>query len=154
MIKIFKGDDTDFKGRVLRLSFGADGLDLTGCKAELSFCGIVKEIECGGGCEFILALSAAETAALPIGVHFATLRLIDGEGRRITVSNTIRVSVTDSVAAVYGDTFGVNTLTVALPKVMAGETFDLGGSNGDVRQFLASLAERFGAKVINSEEAS
>lgn len=153
MIKIFKGDDTDFKGRVLRLSFGADGLDLTGCKAELSFCGIVKEIECGG-CEFILALSSSETAALPIGVHFATLRLIDGEGRRVTVSNTIRVMVTDSVAEVYGDTFGVNTLTVALPKVMAGETFDLGGSNGDVRQFLASLAERFGAKVINSEEVS
>ena len=83
MIKIFKGDDTDFKGRILRLSFGADGLDLTGCKAELSFCGIVKEIECSGGCEFILTLSAKETAAMPVGVHFATLRLIDTEGRHL-----------------------------------------------------------------------
>ena len=153
MIKIYKGDDTDFNGRVLRLTFGADGLNLAGCKAELSFCGIVKTLDCSKGCDFLLVLAAAETAPLTLGRHFATLRLIDPQGRRVTVSNTIMVCVTDSVADVYGDEIGVDTMTVALPKVMAGETFDLGGTNADVRKFLVALAERLGATVVNSEEA-
>ena len=153
MIRIFKGDDTDFKGRVLRLSFGVDGLDLSGCKAELTFGGIVKTIPCDGGCEFLLALSARETNALPLGVHFATLRLIDAQNRALTISNTIRVKVTDSVAECYGEAIGVNTMTVAVPKILEGETFDIGGTNADVRSFLASLAERFGAKIVNTEEA-
>ena len=152
MIRIFKGDDTDFFGRILRLTFGADGLDLTGCRAELSFCGIKKTIDCAGGCDFIMALTAAETATMPIGRHFATMRLIDPQGRALTISNTIRILVTESVAEAYGNEVNVGTMTIALPKVMAGQTFDVGGSNADTRAFVAALAAKFGATVVNSEE--
>jgi hypothetical protein len=152
MIKIYKGDDTDWRGRILKFSFGSTEINLSGCRAELSFCGIEKQIDCDKGSEFLLVLSAAETATLPTGIHFGTLRLYDPEGRRLTVSNTIRVFVSESVADVYGAETNVSTLTVALPKIMEGETYDLGGTNADVRAFLATLAERFGAKIINTED--
>lgn len=151
MIKIFKGDDTDFLGNALRLTVDVPDLDLTGCRLELSFLGIVRSVPCESSNVFLLALTAAETAALPLGVHFAALRLYDPQGRRFTLSNTVKVKVTDCVADAYETQATISDLTVTIPQVMAGQTYDIGGTNGDTRAFLAKLAEALGATVVDSE---
>ena len=151
MIKIFKGDDTDFLGRTIRITFGTDEIDLTGCTAELSFGGIIKRMPCEKRCDFLLVLSAEETSQLQLGMHNATIRLYDCDGRRFTLSNTLRIFVTDCVRLAYGSNVAVGEITVNLPKILTGETFDVGGTNGDTRNFLAKLAASLGATVVNSE---
>lgn len=151
MITIFKGDDTDFMGRALKLSVDTGDLNLSGCKMELSFLGITRCIDLAGAAEFILVLSAAETSALPLGVHMATLRLFDQQGRRYTLSNTVKIRVTDNVADAYETPATITDLTISIPNILSGETFDVGGTNGDVRAFLAKLAAAMGAKVVDTE---
>jgi hypothetical protein len=154
MIKIFKGDDTNFMGRTLKLSVDAGNIDLTGCRLELSFLGIKRVMDFDGTRDFILSLSADETSTLPLGIHMATIRLYDDQGRRYTLSNTVKICVTDVVSEAYDVTATISNISVSIPNILAGSTFDLGGSNGDTRAFLAQLAAALGAKVINSEEGA
>lgn len=154
MIKIFKGDDTDFRGRTLKLTVDAGNLDLTGCKLELSFLGIKRVIDFDGTFDFILSFSAEETSALPLGTHMATIRLYDAQGRRYTLSNTVKICVTDVVSEAYDVTATITSISITIPNILSGATFDIGGSNGDTRAFLAQLAAALGAKIINSEEGA
>ena len=104
---IYKGDDTDFleaEGFSVRIEL-ADGLDLTGCTVEVSILGVAHKFPISGTgalvCPFVF--SAKETAAMPLGVHCAKVRIIDTAGRVRTIMDTMRVKVVDTVAEAYGE---------------------------------------------------
>lgn len=154
MIKILKGDDTDAMGNMLKISINVPGLDLAGCKLELSFLGVKHVMPCEKTNTFLLVLSAKETASMPLGVTLATVRLIDRQERRLTLTNTLKIKITDCVSEAYGRPATISDISITIPPLLAGTTYDLGGTNGDTRAFIARLAEALGATVVNTEEES
>lgn len=154
MITILKGDDTDALGNTLKVTINVPDIDLAGCKLELSFLGVRREMPCDKENSYLLALSAEETAAMPLGVTLATVRLIDRLGRRHTLTNTLKIKITDNVSEAYGHSAKISDISITIPPLLAGATYDLGGTNGDTRAFIARLAEALGATVVNTEENS
>lgn len=102
---IFKGDDTGgVFGRRLQFAIEvAEGADLTGCRAEWIFDGIVKTLDAPltAGETREIFYSHNETERMCIGVRYGTFRIIDAEGKRATMTNTRAVEVTDNVARCY-----------------------------------------------------
>ena len=105
MVKIFSGDDTNFRDdQRLALTFAAPDVDFTGCTAELEFLGhrrVFPSVSDGGRLSF--SFSADETRGMPVGVHRVTICLRDASGRVRTIDNTQRIKVTDDVNEAYGD---------------------------------------------------
>ncbi len=109
MLRVFKGDDTAFAGAsTLRVTIGT-ALPLAGCTADFELCGVVKRIPDVSTGTFEVDYTAEETAAMPLGVHFAAVRVYDPQGRRRTSVNTLRVEVTDRVDLAYA---GANAVVV------------------------------------------
>ena len=101
MLRIFKGDDTDFAdANRLRITIGT-AVVLAGCRAEFSFLGVTRQIPDASTGTFEVAFTAAETAVMPLGVHCATIRVFDAQGRQRTTTNTLRIEVTDNVDMAY-----------------------------------------------------
>lgn len=102
---IFKGDDTGgVFGRRLQFAIEvAEGADLTGCRAEWIFDGIVKAIDAPltAGETREIFYSHNETEQMLLGVRYGTFRIIDAAGKRATMTNTRAVEVTDNVARCY-----------------------------------------------------
>ncbi len=116
MITLYRGDDAAFRG-VKRLRVTVETKEsLAGCCAEFELCGIVKRVPDVSTGSFYLALTGEDTRGMPLGVHSATLRVFDEEGRRRTVSNAIRVCVTERVEAAYA---GDDAINVALGATVA-----------------------------------
>jgi hypothetical protein len=105
MVKIFSGDDTNFRDdQRLALTFSAPDVDFEGCTAELEFLGhrrVFPSVSDGGRLSF--SFSADETRGMPVGVHRVTICLRDASGRVRTIDNTQRIKVTDDVNEAYGD---------------------------------------------------
>lgn len=105
MVKIFSGDDTDFKDdQRLALTFSAPDVDFTGCTAELEFLGQKRtfaNLASGGKLSF--AFSADETRGMKPGIWPVTIRLRDASGRIRTIDNTQRIKVTANVNEAYAD---------------------------------------------------
>ena len=102
---IFKGDDTGGTfGRRLAFTIEAgDGVDLSGCRAEWIFDGIVKTFDAPliHGEVREVFYSHNETEQMLLGVRYGTFRIIDSAGKRATMTNTRAVEVTDNVARCY-----------------------------------------------------
>ncbi len=108
MITLFRGDDTAFGGaKSLRVTIETKE-SLAGCCAEFGVCGVVKRVRDVSTGTFLLSFTGEDTAKMPLGEHVATLRVFDDESRRRTVSNTIRVRVTERVDLVYNNEQSVN----------------------------------------------
>ena len=105
-IRIFRGDDTDFSGGCL-LRFiisAAAGTDLTGMTASFSLAGLEfagRDISSGS---FTVDLTSKQSATLPYGHLFGTLRAIDTQGRTRTISNKIPFYVTNEPVSEQGGT--------------------------------------------------
>lgn len=100
-ITVYKGDDTTFKGeKRLRVTIDTR-VSLAGCSAEFELCGLVKRIPDISTGTFYVNITGDETRRMPCGTHNAVLRAYDDEGRCRTISNSIRVEVTDRVEAAY-----------------------------------------------------
>lgn len=105
-IRIFRGDDTDFSGGCL-LRFiisAASGTDLTGMTASFSLAGLEfagRDISSGS---FTVDLTSGQSATLPYGHLFGTLRAIDTKGRTRTISNKIPFYVTHEPVSEQGGT--------------------------------------------------
>ena len=102
--RIYKGDSTDFMGTEwfnVRISAAES---LAGCEVEVSLLGVTRRFPVVAGRETVcpFPLSAKETAAMPLGVHVAKVRLVDQQGRVRTVLDSLRVKVVGSVAEAYG----------------------------------------------------
>ena len=102
---IFKGDDTGgVFGRRLAFTIEAgDGVDLSGCRAEWIFDGIVKtfaEPLVNGETREVF-YSHNETRCMALGVRYGTFRIIDAAGKVRTLTNTKPVEVTNDAARCY-----------------------------------------------------
>lgn len=115
MLTVFKGDDTAFMGgNRLRVTLET-GVDLSECCAEFELCGVVKRVRDVSSGSFRVNFTADETARMPVGVHAATIRVYDGEGRRRTIANDVRVNVTERVEAAYGGADCAEEVAMAVP---------------------------------------
>lgn len=105
MVKIFSGDDTDFRDdQRLALSFSAPEVDFSGCSAELEFLGQKRTFaDVASGAKLAFSFSADETRGMACGVWPVTIRLRDASGRVRTVDNTQRIKVTNDVNEAYAD---------------------------------------------------
>ena len=140
MVKIFSGDDTDFKGdQRLALTFAAPDVDFTGCTAEIEFLGqrrTFAQVTNGGRLAF--SFSADETRGMRCGVWPVTIRLRDASGRVRTVDNTQRIKVTNDVNEAYADTeqelsVALSSGGVAMPEIPASLDVDSADSVGQFK---------------------
>lgn len=102
---IYRGDDTDFRGEsefTLRIKSAAN---LTGCTVEVELLGYRKAFPASATGELVcpFVFTAKETAAMPLGIHVATVRVYDAKGRVRTINNSIRVKVTNVISEAYGE---------------------------------------------------
>lgn len=102
---IFKGDDTGGTfGRRLAFTIEAgEGVDLSGCRAEWIFDGIVKTFAAPliPGEVREVFYSHNETRCMALGVRYGTFRIIDAAGKVRTLTNTKPVEVTNDAARCY-----------------------------------------------------
>ena len=148
MVKIFSGDDTDFKGdQRLALTFAAPDVDFTGCTAEIEFLGqrrTFAQVTDGGRLAF--SFSADETRGMRCGVWPVTIRLRDASGRVRTVDNTQRIKVTSDVNEAYADaeqelSVALRSGGVALPEIPAELNVEASDSVGDFKRKYNGLLE-------------
>lgn len=98
--KIFQGDDTDANGRTVAIQLPDE--DMSGFRMRFEFLGRTFEFdELPRGGSVRVDFDADDTALFPLGTHYGTIRL-QKNGRWHTVSNTVPVTVSDEVGAVYG----------------------------------------------------
>lgn len=148
MVKIFSGDDTDFKGdQRLALTFAAPDVDFSGCTAEVEFLGQKRTFaQVANGGRLTFAFSADETRGMKCGVWPVIIRLRDAAGRVRTVDNTQRIKVTNDVNEAYADAEQVLSVSllsggVAMPEIPAELDADATDSVGQFKQkFNALLA--------------
>lgn len=100
---IFKGDDTGANSRSIRVTFpalagaGVVDLEITAFGKTFYYADIAS------GVDDVMAFTAEETAAMPLGVSRAVARIVDpATGEAYTISNTIKIKVTDCVQECYG----------------------------------------------------
>ena len=102
---IFKGDDTGgVFGRRLAFTIEAgEGIDLSGCRAEWIFDGIVKTFDAPliPGEVREVFYSHNETRCMALGVRYGTFRIIDAAGKVRTLTNTKPVEVTNNAERCY-----------------------------------------------------
>ena len=152
MLRIFKGDDTDFAdANRLRITIGT-AVVLAGCRAEFSFLGVTRQIPDASTGTFEVAFTAAETAVMPLGVHCATIRVFDAQGRQRTTTNTLRIEVTDNVDMAYS---GENAADVDGHLVVKGVVDDGYGVPADLPEDytpdeMRAFLNRLAALVRNS----
>lgn len=156
MVKIFSGDDTDFRGdQRLALTFSAPDVDFTGCTAELEFLGQRRTFaNLANGGRLAFAFSSDETRGMRCGVWPVTIRLRDAAGRVRTVDNTQRIKVTDDVNEAYSDAeqelaVSLRSGGVAMPEIPADLDAAAADSVGDFkRKFNALLGLLRGAAAL------
>lgn len=103
---IYKGDDTDFRGSagfVLKV-ITSSNLNLAGCTVVVEVLGFKRSFPASATGELVcpFAFTAAETQRMPLGIHAATVRVYDPQGRVRTINNSIRVKVTNVLSEAYG----------------------------------------------------
>ncbi len=98
---ILRGEDTAARGRTLAINL-PEG-DYTGLTIRLQWCGLERSWESpASGASLQFGLSAAETAALPLGTHMGRLGVVLADGTGYIISEAIRIRVTDDVAEAMG----------------------------------------------------
>lgn len=148
MIFLFKGDSADERfGREIKFNLDIpSSIDTTGCSVVFSLNGIVASAILSNG-EAVVSLTAEQTKAWDYGVGYASLALSDGSNIR-TVTNTLAVSVTDSVKEMDDAT---NTIDITIPvgweEALKGVSWDAGGTIGSLRDFLSRVGAVLGATV-------
>lgn len=153
--RIYKGDDTNFRGLAnLAIRLNAE-TDLTGCRIEFTFLGHKRTftgVSSDGTLPFVF--TAAETALMPVGTHKAKVRVFDPQGRVKTVDDSIKIKVTDDLAEAYGGGED-QEIEVHIGQGAAGisdeDVFDCSSGMTDVKERLAYLWEKMGGTVINRD---
>ena len=140
---IYKGDDTDFNGGAPITLNIETAFDLSGCRIELSFLGCRREFSglSGHTATLSVVFSAAETVKMPVGTHCASLRAYDSAGRVRTLTDSVRLRVTDSVDEAAGGSIDVGI----------GETVEEltpADGLGAVKEVVNKLARLVGASCI------
>lgn len=103
MLKIYKGDDTNFQNlRTIRIVLQSVTFSLDGCYGEFELCGQRTKIApLDTDVDLPIVFSHLQTAKMQIGEHDGRFRIIDSKMRIRTVSAKIKVLVTDDADEVY-----------------------------------------------------
>ncbi len=98
IIKIFRGDDTDWNGKnFLNFSITSSDIDLSSMTARFKIGEYVfEDISLSAG-QFTLNFTREQTAAMPWGLNKGILQLIDSNGKIKTVANDICFWVTNEL---------------------------------------------------------
>lgn len=139
MIKIFKGDATNVANRNLTLRL--PDLEISeGYTLWLTFLGIETELGDVTGRILKWNYTAEQTSAMPLGIHFAVLRLKRDDLVQ-TVINTIPIEVSDCVSEVYDVEPTINasiTLNCSIPPIRIQE-LTMANTTGDVKEAFNAL---------------
>ena len=136
-IYIHRGDCVVFADITDFLTFMIDSeLDLTNWKAEFHLCSIIKKYDDISSKVIKIILSSEETSLLKCGTWNGALVLIDANGHRKTITNTIPFEVTKEVVENHYQTIDLTIpqssgVDVKL-KVGASTVTSVNGMTGDV----------------------
>ena len=143
-IYIHRGDCVVFADITDFLTFMIDSqLDLTNWKAEFQLCSIIKKYDDISSKVIKIILSAEETSLLKCGTWNGALVLIDANGHRKTITNTIPFEVTNEVVENH-----YQTIDLTIPessgvdiklKVGASTVTSVNGMTGDVYLEIPSI---------------
>lgn len=153
MIKILKGSDTTACGLTPpKIVVPALSVTTTGCSILFRFQGVERRLATfTTGSEIVLDYTAAETSGMRLGCDYGDLIVVDSTGKRITVSSTIQVMVTDDVSDLDVGTSG-GTGSITPGNVTIGDEPDLPSvfTDEDVRTKLNKILRqlRGGAAVV------
>lgn len=143
-IYIHRGDCVVFADITDFLTFMIDSqLDLTNWKAEFHLCSIIKKYDDISSKVIKIILSAEETSLLKCGDWNAALVLIDANGHRKTITNTIPFVVTNEVVENHYQTIDLTIpqssgVDVTL-KVGVDYVTSVNGMTGDVYLAIPSI---------------
>lgn len=139
MIKILKGDATNVANRNLTMTLPELSI-ASGFSLWLTFLGIETELGDVTEQELVWNYTAEQTASMPLGIHFAVLRL-KKDGLIQTVSNTIPIEVSDCVSEVYDTDPSINAnikLCGVIPRIDI-ENLTRANTTGDVKEAFNAL---------------
>lgn len=106
MLGILRGDDTDFKElRTVYITLQEVPFSLDGCTGRFTLCGQTCTLtNLVANTEMSVVFSGAQTSEMRLGVHCATFKIVDANGKIRTIDSSVRVLVSDSAEEVYGVT--------------------------------------------------
>lgn len=148
---IFRGDDTNHElNKSIRFVMTDSGYSLDGMTLHFSFLGTDKtftDFDPERSCE--LAFTAEETKQFPVGISYATLYLIDAEGKRHTLTTTLPVKVTLNAEEAYN---GLD-IPVRFPMWNIG-MYDMSRLRSDVDRLIEAYNKAMEKKESSGEIAS
>lgn len=153
VLSIYKGDDTGgMLGKRLVLNIQSP-FDLTGCVIVFNFQNITRRFEnVAAGDSLEVFFSHNETARMSLGTGKATVIAIDAAGKIRTVTDSIRIKVTNNLKECYGDATVTVTIGTAVNwdnicnKPFDGKLVDL-STDSKVVKALGDIIEALGGSV-------
>lgn len=146
-ITIVRGDDTNALGYNTIPCTVNTTLDLTGATVVFQFLDFKQEFTgVVSGQVFNIVIPASSTKEFPVGVQYASLYVIDAEGKRRTFNNMIPVCVTLCPLA---DDDRVEVEFSPIEQIMEGNNFDMFCSDWEFRQQFALLIKKLGSTATN-----
>lgn len=146
-ITIVRGDSTNALGYNTIPCTINTTLDITGATVVFSFLDFEQEFtDVVSGEPFNIVIPWEETKKFPVGVQFASLYVIDSEGRRRTFNNMIPVKVT---LCPMPDEGNVEVEFSPIEQIMEGDNFDMYCSDWEFRRQFSILIKKLGATTTN-----
>lgn len=146
-IVVVKGDDTNALGYNTIPCTVNTTLDLTGCKVYFKFLDFIQEFEnVVSGEVFNIVIPSSETSKFPLGKQFASLYVIDAEGRKRTFNNMIPVCVR---LTPLPESSNVEIEFSPIEQIMEGNNFDMYCSDWEFRQQFSMLIKKLGSTTTN-----
>lgn len=146
-ITIVRGDSTDALGYNTIPCTINTTLDLTGATVVFSFLDFEQEFtDVVSGEHFNIVIPWEETKKFPVGMQFASLYVIDAEGRRRTFNNMIPIKVT---LCPMPDEGNVEVEFIPIAQIMEGDNFDMYCSDWEFRKQFSILIKKLGATTTN-----
>lgn len=146
-IVVVKGDDTNALGYNTIPCIVNTTLDLTGATVVFKFLDFKQEFtDVVSGESFNIVIPSSETSKFPLGVQYASLYVIDSEGRKRTFNNMIPVCVRLTPLPESGN---VEVEFSPIEQIMEGNNFDMFCSDWEFRQQFALLIKKLGSTATN-----
>ena len=147
IISIVQGDDTNALGYNTIPCTINTSLNLTGATVVFEFLDFKQEFTgVVSGEQFNIVIPHSATSLFALGMQFASLYVIDAEGRRRTFNNRIPVNVT---LCQMPDEGNVEVEFSPIEQIMEGDNFDMYCSDWEFRKQFSILIKKLGATTTN-----
>lgn len=150
-IEVFRGDDSDALGYQTITATIQTEVDLSGCSAHFVFLDFEQVFtEIPEDKRLTIVIPASQSRKFPVGIQFATVYIVDNEGKKRTFSTNVPVIVKNRTECLVGQE-PVKIIFNPLPQLMTGKVFDMECNDWTFRQKLALLWKALGGTVENEE---